>query len=824
MMRRVTSRSGRLALLALFGAMACGEDGSATLEPLAPVTVLVNETMRVELSAMGGGSAEFATAPFDLPGARLTVTGTAASGGEVRWTPLASHVGSHTITVQLRDGSDVFDETELQVTVEPSADSAPIFLRPGAGGTFDLTADPVVAFDIEVRDDDSARVTIRENGELPDGAFIVELDDKRARFEWQPTPAQLAASERWTIPLAADDRDHPPTELDFVAVLRGAAKPGCPGDAPVVAITAPAEGGRVPNTGGYRVVAEVTDDMGLRDPPLLFFSTAAPEDPANPDVTTFEQLVMMPEGANWSARVPTLGLGDGDEADLYVLVSATDNDDPSGASCDHRTDSPLRAFTALGGGGAALDSCETCSSSTDCAGGICASAGSGGRCVPGCSGDGVCTAGSCGATVSVEGSVLAGCGPVEDVCGGGTCVDDGREDDDSLSQATAYGTPVRDGQICTGDPDLFAITVRAGERVRVTLDGYRNAAGDLDLQLLGSDGVILDSSASTDDGEEVEHCFATGGTAYAKVIGYGGAENGYSLSATVTADAAMCCMDDRNEENDTAATGASFSVTGGSGSFDGTVCPSDPDWYRFSVSGPTRVVIDLLIGAASADLDLELRGPSGSLIASSRGVTDTETIDARVTTSGTYAVGVLGFLQDSSDYVAEVRLTADASGCTNDRGCPLAQVCSAGSCVDRACRVGGSCPGGPCPTPGPGTASECGASCTVSSDCRTGEACKWLPEGRFCARRGTRGSGDACTSFTDCDGLRGCLDWPGGTCARARCTANSDCDPDTFCIPVDGQSVCARSCWGSSSVCRSGYRCGAENDRGGSVQLVCVPF
>ncbi|MAQ15504.1 MAG: hypothetical protein CMN30_12000 [Sandaracinus sp.] len=809
--------------LALFAALGCGDGGSAAIEPLAPVTVRVNETMRVELEASGSG--EFATAPFELPGARLTVTGTAAAGGELRWTPLASHVGSHVITVQLVDGGDVLDETDLMVTVEPSADSAPVFLRPGAGGTFDLTNDPVVAFDIEVRDDDSASVLIRENGELPEGAAIYDVDEKRARFEWQPTPDQVAASERWTIPLAADDGDHQPTELDYVAVLRGAAKPGCPGEAPVVTITSPTEAGREPNTGGYRVVAEVSDDMGLRDPPLLFFSTAAPDDPANPDVTAFEQLVMMPDGSSWSARVPSLGLGDGDEAQVYVLVSATDNDDPSGASCDHRTDSALRTFTAIGGGGAALDVCESCSSSADCAGGgICAAAGSGGRCVPGCSGDGACTVGGCGATVSVEGSVLAGCGPTEDVCGSGACVDDAREDDDNIANATVYGSAIGDGRICADDPDLFAIAVLAGERVTVTLDGFRNAEGDLDLQLLDEAGTILDSSASTADSETVEHCFAAGGTAYAKVIGYGGAENSYALRATVMDDAAMCCMDDTREENDTAATGASLSVTGGNASLTGMLCPSDPDWYRFSVSGPTRIVADMVIGSSGQDLDMELRGPTGTLIASSRGVTDTETIDARVNASGTYAIGVLGYLQDSSDYLLDVTLTAE-SGCTSDTECAITEVCSAGSCVDRSCTVGSSCPMGPCPTPGPGTASECGAPCSVNSDCRSGETCKWLPEGRFCAQRGSGGNGDACTDFTDCGGQRACVDWPGGTCARAGCSSNSDCETDTFCVAVDGQNVCARSCWDSDDVCRSsGYRCAVQDDRGGSIQLVCVPL
>lgn len=821
----MTSRSLLVALGALVTLIGCKPGGGgASIDPLAPVTVRVNETLRVPLGASGGGGAFFTTGPFDLAGARIMVSGTASAGGELRWTPLASHVGSHSIPIQLVDGGDVLDETLLSVTVEPAADSAPVFLRPGAGGTFDLTEDPLVAFDIEVRDDDSATVLIRENGDLPEGAFIVDVDDKRARFEWEPSADQIAASERWTIPIAADDGDHDPTELDYIAVLRGEVKPGCPGEPPAVAIVAPTMGGRVTSMGGYAVTASVSDDMGLRDPPLLLFTTTAPDDPSDPDVTIFDQLVMAPSGSDWTARIPSLDLADGEEATLYVLVTATDNDDPAGASCDHRTDSALLSFVATGGGGGgALPTCESCSATADCADGLCASAGSGGRCVPGCSGDGVCSMGECGPTVTVEGSVLAGCGPIEDVCGGGACVDDSREDDDTIAAATTYSSPITNGQICANDPDLFAIAVGAGQRVTVTLDGFVHADGDLDLQLLDADGTILDSSASTANTEVAEHCFAAAATAYAKVIGYLGDENSYELGATTANDPAMCCMDDPNEDNDTAATGRSLSVVGGSGAFEGTICPSDDDWYTFNVSGANRAEILLLIDDSTQDLDLELRGPSGTVIASSRGVTDTEEIDALLTASGTYAIGVLGFLQDSSDYIGNLTLTAE-SGCTNDDACPIDEVCDGGSCVDRACTFGGTCPDGPCPNPGPGIASECGASCSVNADCRSGEACKWLPEGRYCGRTGSGANGDACTDFTDCGGQRGCVDWPSGTCARAGCTSNSNCESGTFCVSVDfEQPVCARDC-SSGYICRSGYRCATQDDQGGSSRRVCVPF
>ena len=665
---------------------------------------------------------------------------------------------------------------------------------------------------------------------FPAGAEVFQDGPKSGVFEWTPTPDQVAAAERWTIPLTADDGDHPPTELDYIVVLRTEAKPGCPGDPPVVSITAPGDGERVASATGYQVTADVSDDMGLRDAPLLFYSTSAPDDPDMPDVTDFEQLVMGPSGGAWSARIPSLRLDDGAEQEVFVLVSATDNDDPSGASCDHRTDSTLRRFVAVGGegGGELLATCEPCSESTQCASGLCATAADGARCVPGCSGDGACEAGSCGATVTTEGGVLAGCGPVDDVCGGGGgCTDDAREEDDTAATATPYEGAITDGQICADDPDHHALSVAAGTRVTVVLDGFSHAEGDLDLQLLDGDATIVGSSASTMDVERVEHCFPEADTATARVLGYDGAENGYGLSMTTEPDPAMCCVDDAAEENDDRASATALSFDGDAAPFDGTICPRDDDFFRFEVDGPAQIQVTLLIEEfMDADLDLQLLGPTGAVAGSSAGTGEEESIDVRVTDPGTYSVRVYGFLGDSSPYLGEVVRTADA-GCSSSLDCPTDQVCDAGSCVDRTCS-GSTCPADHiCPDAGPSpTPSECGASCAFNRDCRSTEACKWFWEGRYCGRTGGGANGEACTTFADCGGQRACLPWPSGLCARAGCSSNSDCETDTFCVDAgDGFNVCAPSCWDGDDVCRTGdgHVCDILEDQAAELQLVCVP-
>ncbi len=93
----------------------------------------------------------------------------------------------------------------LQPYVE-HADSAPIFLRPGPGGTFDLSRDPCVHFDVEVRDDDSAEVALSVEG-APEGArrpaeptcscgTRAATPAVRARRAW-PCASAAGASPRW---------------------------------------------------------------------------------------------------------------------------------------------------------------------------------------------------------------------------------------------------------------------------------------------------------------------------------------------------------------------------------------------------------------------------------------------------------------------------------------------------------------------------------------------------------------------------------------------------------------------------------------------------
>jgi hypothetical protein len=825
--------ASRLALLVLV-LVGCDGGGAPMLVPVGLQEGRVNERLRIDLPIdnPSGRAVGLRVEAPSLPSFdRVTTLSTEPGGGVFTWVPLASHVGMHELEFVLTagEGGGELDRQRVLVTILPAADAAPVFVRPGAGGTFDLTQNPCVTFDVEVRDDDSEAVNLGTRVDPPAGATLANAGPKRATFDWCPTPDQVAASQRWTIQLFADDETHPPVEHDYVIVLRsGPPRTGCAGTPPVITLRSPLMSERITSGTTFPVQVTITDDLGLRDAPLLYYSRTPPEDLANPDPTIFDLATFQEDGGgSYTARIPSLGLMQGQEATVYFFVSATDNDDPAGSACDQTTDSPVTSFVAVGGvrPDGTLASCEPCGASTECSSGICAATAGGGRCVPSCSGSGVCMTGECGATVTTEGGTRAGCGPARDLCGlgGGACVDDRREDNDSIATATPYTTAITDGQICASDDDYFRLGVPANNRVTVTLDGFSHAAGDLELQLLSSTGSILASSASARDVETVSHCSGpTAATLFARVYGFSGAQNAYALRATVAADA-TCCVDDRFEPDDTRTTARTvpFGAT-----FEGTVCPADDDWIAIPMESAGRIQASVTFDAG-ADIDIELYGPTGARIASSAGVEAIESIDVTVPGGGAYALRIFLYGGASSDYLGEITRTLTTM-CTSTLSCPIGTVCASGSCRSDACTSAAMCPAmHGCPPVGPAPAPRaCALSCTTNAQCRAEEACKWFVGERGCGRRGTGANGARCASAADCGGQRTCLDWPGGYCARAGCRSNADCEGGTFCVPQGGINVCAVDCSANVDLCRwaEDHWCDIRTDLSGTRRDVCVPF
>jgi hypothetical protein len=412
-------------------------------------------------------------------------------------------------------------------------------------------------------------------------------------------------------------------------------------------------------------------------------------------------------------------------------------------------------------------------------------------------------------------------GDVATVCGtGGTCTDDGLEDNDSLATATAAMPMHADLQICSGDSDYFRIDGAFRDLVTVRVDGFVSADGDIDLRLLSSTGTILSTSAGVTDSEVATACIGDTGRVYAQVLGFGTDENAYDVS--IARMPMACCSDDTFEPDDTRATARR--ITGSA--FDGTICPPDSDFVAVTVTGASLLHVEILFDEMIGDLDLELQRSDGTLIDSSTGITGSEVIDVMVPSAGTYYVRVYGFMMAANTYLGEVTATP-VTTCTDTITCAIGQVCDGGTCASDACTSTASCP--PmhlCPTYGPASAARhCGDACTVNADCRSAEACKWFPEGRACGVRGAGANGAACASATECGGQRACLPWSGGYCARAACRTNSDCETGTYCVDVSGTRACVIECESDPMRCRTAesYACRSVTDAAGTPRRACVP-
>lgn len=303
------------------------------------------------------------------------------------------------------------------------------------------------------------------------------------------------------------------------------------------------------------IVAEVSDDVGLRNPPVVLYAYEDPGDPIDflvlSNVATMELTAGDMRRGTWTAFIPnpTASQGEGAEATVWYLVSATDDDDHEG-DCDHRTDHPVNGTHEIhvvnnGEGGAGL--CEPCSFDVQCGGDEdhCLPASDGFFCGRGCADD--CPSGytcTTEAVLSIDGASARQCVPDLGSCDGGTggaCEDDEFEDDDTPDQGIAAGmTPEGsyDAVACPGDSDWWLVEIDDEAQIRATL--HADTPPDLDLALTDAGGVLISQSTGITSDEDVTSSCLVAGQYLLRVwsASLGGEHAGYELSWS--SDAAPC--------------------------------------------------------------------------------------------------------------------------------------------------------------------------------------------------------------------------------------------------------------------------------------------
>ncbi len=343
----------------------CSVNSPPILQPVAtPQTAFVGA--RLEITLLGfdadGDPLSFSYRSLGTAlGSRAQVM-TLAGRGVFSWAPAASDVGEHHVAFVVSDGkSEVTQAVTIVVKRGTSSNTAPVFRRPlGYGTTLDLEHQRCVDVDVLVEDPDSITVAITQDPIIADSTLST-VGALAAAFHWCPSDAQKRQLQ-YVLRLVADDGDHPPVTKDYMIVLRVPLPPTCPGAPPQIAHTPPSP---MKTLDPIALQASVTDDLGLKGLPLIYYGTEPPP-PGDVDISKLGQLKMTAKSAGYyeaSLPNPLKGLPPGSKKTLYYVIVAEDDDD-AGGTCDHRTQVPK--------GGAfsveltAPQDTKSCASSKDC--------------------------------------------------------------------------------------------------------------------------------------------------------------------------------------------------------------------------------------------------------------------------------------------------------------------------------------------------------------------------------------------------------------------------------------------------------------------------
>jgi len=684
-----------IAMSLLATVVACGGSTPPELDSIPDQVVAVGAELTIPLRATDADGDKISYGfHADVPdlGDRATVNPTAAGTGLFRWRPLAADVGTWHFDFVASDGEN---QVTVPVTIEVRSavgeETTPIFRQPlGSGTTLDLAVRPCLELDIVIEDQDTAEVLITQEDPIIEGATLEPTSGLAAVWRWCPTRAQIDADDRYPLTLGADDGDNPKTLKNYLVVLRKEPQENCPGTGPVVMHTAGDQSTLVDLT----LDARITDDLGLKQPPLLYYATTAPGTP--PDLAAMTQTSMIildgdSRAGTWAADVPNpvAALPAGSSKTIYYLIVANDDDDPQG-SCDHETQSQLYQMTVTNPGGTGgLGLCESCSADVQCGGAAdnCVRVGAATSCLQACSGtSNTCPAGytcSASAVTSVNGASARQCIPSSGVCGATmTCVDDFFEPNNTRTQAAALpdldpdtyeftSCPLADNS--NDDEDWFPVILASDATVTFTLAGQ--AVSDLDLVLYDATGTRLQSATGPTSMETITRCL-TPGTYYIRVYAWGaGAMNAYSLTYARAAGACpLVCTDDSHEPDDTIAqartiTYPDFTSTGNQ------ICAGDDDYYKVLMFDGEVMTVDLTFTQTTSAQDLDLHfynsagtdltpcseaAPSTCTAAQGQGVGSNErytfTAPAACSTLCTYYVAVHGWSMSHNSYAIRIQV------------------------------------------------------------------------------------------------------------------------------------------------------------------------
>ncbi len=669
------------------------------LAPLSDQHAFVNQGLAVSLSAVDADDDDllfrFESSTENLD-KRASIQPLENGRALFSWTPLSADLGVHAFDFIVTDGM-VEARASIQISVSRSGEGGtqPVFVKPlGSGTTLDVADKSCLDVPIAVEDSDSLEVTLGQLDPALEGATVTQETALSGNWRFCPTPAQVDTSDRYTVVLSADDGDNPPTLKEYLVVLRNDTKSDCPGAPPTISHQEKDESTIV----DISILADVSDDKGIKYEPLFYYSAAPVAD--DPDLSQMTQLTMSLQSGDmksgtWEVSVPNpvANAGAGATAKLYYLIVAQDNDDAEG-SCDHLSQAPTTGSYSITitnpGGSGGLSVCEECTADAQCGsvGDNCIFLDGKHHCGKACTVDTDCPGGyycSISQFTSIDNVKARQCLPTDYKCDNGgnsnTCVDDSYEENDTIAQAKlapllvpgSHGPLKSCPAVPSGDDeDWYEITIGSDRTVTLALTG--GGATDLDIALTNDNGTMITKSDSLGSQESVSTCL-TPGTYFVHVYAWGSSENSYTLDYSESVGScALSCIDDVYEDDDNIAQ-ARFVALGNSAytATGNEICAGDDDFFDVFLlkNEVLHSTLNFTQTTSAEDLDIYIyddqgnnltgcteQTPGGCDSGNGQSGTSNESFSWPINATGTYYVVVHGWNGAENSYDICIGLSA----------------------------------------------------------------------------------------------------------------------------------------------------------------------
>ena len=192
------------------------------------------------------------------------------------------------------------------------------------------------------------------------------------------------------------------------------------------------------------------------------------------------------------------------------------------------------------------------------------------------------------------------------------CGDDTHEPNDTVSSATVLPGQAT-GAVCHDDDDWFRAQVGPYQALEILL-AHDETEGDIDLELIDANGMVLDWSQRADGVEEINwlNDTAVSEPVWLRVVAFYNPDRGPLDYSFVTAiDDTFICVDDLNEDDDDAISAQAL-VPGVA--VDGQACDADSDWYRVDLQSGNVLQVDLTVVDIRGDVRVRIRDENQAVV------------------------------------------------------------------------------------------------------------------------------------------------------------------------------------------------------------------